>query len=371
MERNPYFWQVDKDGNQLPYLDKVIHRLYGTPDVFSLWIVNGEIDFQNRGLQLGNYPLYKTNEKKGDYTVKISKSVDCLVIVPNHTCKDKRIREFNQNADVRKALSFAVNRKEIHDLIYNGLGVIRQYSPLSVSAEFHQKLSNNCIEYDVKKANAMLDAAGYKDKDAAGFRKWKDGSGETLSFIIESTSPAGSSDADEIEMVCKYFGAVGVKATHKPVERALYTQHYGANDIQWAAWTAGRTAFPILVPATFLGTMFDIPWALAWGYWVGDAKHPAAEEPPQGHWFRQMWDIWNKIAVEPDAKKRTAMFLTILDIWVEQLPIIGNVGENPALQIVKNTLINFKEGLINDDTTRHESLIPTQTMFWEEPDKHK
>ena len=115
----------------------------------------------------------------------------------------------------------------------------------------------------------MLDKAGYSKKGADGIRLWKDGSNEPISIIVESTSPAGSPAADEIEMVCKYFNAVGVKATHKPVERALYTQHFNANEIQWAVWSAGRTLFPILVPNTFLGTMYDIPWALGLGF-LGD-----------------------------------------------------------------------------------------------------
>ena len=83
-----------------------------------------------------------------------------------------------------------------------------------------------------------------------------------------------------------------------------------------------------------------------------------------------MWEIWDKIAVEPDDQKRTQMFLQILDIWAAELPIIGIVGEVPSIHVVKNTLHNFKGGVPNDDTTRHESLIPTQTLYWEEPSKH-
>ncbi len=67
MERNPYFFAVDADGNQLPYIDKITHRLYDTPDNFNLWIINGEIDFQNRHVDIGNFTLFKTNEEKGGF----------------------------------------------------------------------------------------------------------------------------------------------------------------------------------------------------------------------------------------------------------------------------------------------------------------
>ncbi|MCB0061904.1 MAG: hypothetical protein KDE19_07310, partial [Caldilineaceae bacterium] len=59
MERNPYFHQVDADGNQLPYIDEIQHRLFDTDEVFNLWIINGEIDFQNRHVQIANYTLFK------------------------------------------------------------------------------------------------------------------------------------------------------------------------------------------------------------------------------------------------------------------------------------------------------------------------
>ena len=121
--------------------------------MFNLWIVNGEIDFQQRHVDLGNYTLFKDNETKGSYKLVLTKSVDCQVVVPNHTCKIPRVREFNQNRDVRIGLSYAINRKEVQDLVYNGLGTIRQYSPLSISPQSYPKLSNVHLDYDVKKAN--------------------------------------------------------------------------------------------------------------------------------------------------------------------------------------------------------------------------
>ena len=69
IERNPYFFAVDEEGQQLPYIDKLTHRLFESPEVFSLWITNGEIDFQYRHTQIANLPLYKSSEAAGDYQV--------------------------------------------------------------------------------------------------------------------------------------------------------------------------------------------------------------------------------------------------------------------------------------------------------------
>ena len=69
MERNPYFLAVDAQGNQLPYIDKVTHRLYqaSAPDVLTLRVTNGEIDMQYRQMSIANLPVYKAGEAKGDY----------------------------------------------------------------------------------------------------------------------------------------------------------------------------------------------------------------------------------------------------------------------------------------------------------------
>lgn len=69
--RNPYFFAVDSAGNQLPYVDKLTHRLFSQTDVLSLWVTNGEIDFQGRHMTLSNFTLYKENEAKGDYKVVV------------------------------------------------------------------------------------------------------------------------------------------------------------------------------------------------------------------------------------------------------------------------------------------------------------
>ena len=369
MERNPYFAQVDSAGNQLPYVDKVTHLLYEAPDAFSSRIIAGEVDYQGRGVSIGNFTLYKENESKGDYTVKQGVTAGHVAFQPNHTTKNKMLREFFQNRDVRIALSYAINRQEINDLIYSGTATPRQYSPLKESPQYYEKLSNVYIEYDVAKANQMLDAAGYDKKDAQGFRLWKDGSG-TLNFAIEATWPTGDPLEDAAQTVVKYFAAVGVKSAYKAVERTLYTQHYNANEIESGFWGGDRTLLPLTAPLIFIATTLDRPWAPAWGLWRLNPKDPNAEEPPPDHWIRKIWDTWDKLAVEPDEKKRNDLFFQILDVWAEELPMIGILGQLPQPLIAKNGLKGTKEGIPIDDPTKDEQFINPQTFFWDDPSKH-
>lgn len=369
MERNPFFWQVDSAGNQLPYIDKITHLLFETPDAFNTRIIAGEVDFQARHISIGDFTLLKENEGKGDYQVVMGVSANHIAFQPNHTAKNKQVREFFQDRKVRQALSIAINRQEINDLVFNGTAVPRQYSPLKASPQYYEKLSNAFIEYDPDKANALLDEAGYSKKGADGIRLWKDGSGP-VSFIIEGTAQAGSPDEDAVQTMVKYFADVGVKATYKAQERSLYTERYNANEIDSAFWGGDRTLLPIVAPWIFLGSMIDRPWAAAWGLYYNNPKDPNAEEPPADHFIRKIWEIQDQIDVEPDDAKRTKLFQSILDIWAEELPMIGIVGELPSPTVVKNGFKGFKAGFPNDDTTEDENLLNTQTYYWDDPTKH-
>jgi peptide/nickel transport system substrate-binding protein len=351
MERNPYFIQVDSAGNQPPYVDKVTHLLFESADAFATRVVAGEVDYQARHMSIGNFTLYKENESAGDYTVKVGVTANHVAFQPNHTTKNEKLREFFQNRDVRLALSYAINRQEINDLVFNGTATPRQYSPLKASPQFYEKLSNAHIEYDVAKANQMLDAAGYDKKDGEGFRLWKDGSG-TLSFTIEGTAATGDPFEDAAQTMVKYFNAVGVKSAYKAIERALYTEHYQANEIEAAFWGGDRTLLPLSAPIIFIGTQPDRPWSVAWGLWRNNPEDPNAEEPPADHWIRTLWDTWDKLAVEPDEAARNQLFNQILDIWAEELPMIGILGELPQPLIVKNGLKGTKDKFPIDDPTK-------------------
>ncbi|HEU5102238.1 MAG TPA: ABC transporter substrate-binding protein [Roseiflexaceae bacterium] len=369
MERNPYFWQVDSAGNQLPYIDKVNHLLFEAPEAFNTRIIAGEVDFQARHVSIGNFTLFKENESAGDYSVVLGVNANHIAFQPNHTAKNPKIRELFQNRDVRIALSLAINRQEINDLVYNGTATPRQYSPIKLSPQYYEKLTTAHIEYNKDKANELLDAAGYDKKGADGFRLWKDGSGP-VSFIVEGTAQPGSPDEDAVQTMVKYFADVGIKATYKVDERALYTERYQANEVESAFWGGDRTVLPLVAPIIWLGTQPDRPWAVAWGLKKNNPEDANGEDPPEGHFITKIWELWDQTSAEPDEAKRNALFNQILDIWAEEVPMIGILGELPAPVIVKNGFKGYKEGFPVDDTTEDEHLLNTQTYYWDDPSKH-
>lgn len=370
MERNPYYFAVDPDGHQLPYLDTVSHRLFESPEVLNLWVVNGEIDFQARHIALDNFTLFKESEADGDYKVFIGNSAGHQALQLNLSTKNEQLREFFNNRDVRLGISHAMNRDEVNELIFNGLLTPRQYSPLELSPNYYPKLSEAHIEYDVAMANQYLDDAGYVDGDGDGVREFPDGT--PISFIIEGTAEAGTAGEDAAQLVSEYLAEVGIQATYKYFERSLYTEHFQANEIEAAFWGGDRTVVPLAPGAPiFRGTMIDRPWAAGWGLWFNSGgTDPNGEEPPADHFIWDIWDLWSQIEVEPDPQQQNALFEQILDIWAEEIPMIGLLGASPSLIIVKNGFRNYLEGMPIDDTTGDEHLLETESYFWENPEDH-
>lgn len=371
IERNPYFFAVDSAGNQLPYIDKITHRLFESAEVKNLWVTNGEIDMQYRHMQIGDLPLYKASEAKGDYKVVLGVLASHVVLTLNLTTKNKPLNEFYNQRNVRIAISHAVNRDQLNQLVYNGLLKPRQYSPLPMSPQYHEKLSSAYLKYDPDTANKLLDEAGYAKKDADGFRLYKDGSGP-ISFIIEGTDQAGTPGEDAAMLVAKDLAKVGLKMTYKYVERSLYTQHYDANEIEGAWWGGDRTVLPIVPEAIiFRGVQRDRPWCPGWSYHYLEPGNPNAVKPPDGHWVYNIWKIWDEeVIIEPDPAKQTAAFKKILDIWATELPMIGLLGEQPAVTIVKNGFKGYPPGMPNDDTTGDEHYCQGETYYWDDPAKH-
>ena len=373
MSRNPYFWQTDEAGQQLPYIDQVNHRLFETADVFNMWIVNGEIDYQARHVESSNYTLYKESESSGDFGTRRLTSALHPILTPNMTCKNLQLREFFMERDARIAMSYAMDRESLNELAFDGLGTPRQFSPIEGSPNYYPALSNAYLDYDPNKANELLDGIGYTAKDADGYRLYKDGSG-AISFTIEMFYQPGDPNEDAAQMVISYLAEVGIKAQYKYAERSLFYEHCKANEVEANNWQMDRTVLPLAAPGNFTADEYGVavyrPWAGAWTMWRSDHTDPNAEEPPEGHWIWDIWALSDEIKVEPDSTRQNALFEQIMDIWIEELPAIGLLGQLPQIVIVKNGLMNFVEDLPYDDPVEDEELQNPQQFYWDNPEEH-
>lgn len=70
-ERNPYYFKVDPDGNQLPYIDRLVVDYATGTDVVNLKTISGQLSVAGLDLLLANYPVLKQSEQQGGYKVTL------------------------------------------------------------------------------------------------------------------------------------------------------------------------------------------------------------------------------------------------------------------------------------------------------------
>jgi len=159
-ERNPFFYQVDPAGNQLPYIDKVVVTAVNK-EVYQAKIMSGEADIAVANTTMENYSLYKENEQQGGYRVIAVPGVNAseagFSINQNHP--DPELRKYFNDVRFRQALSMALNREEMNEAVYFGLGTPRQATTLPSSSFYKPEWGEEhpSIKYDPDKASALLD----------------------------------------------------------------------------------------------------------------------------------------------------------------------------------------------------------------------
>lgn len=359
MERNPYYWQVDTQGNQLPYIDKIEHALFDNTEVLNLWVAQGKINEQGRHMDTGSYTFYKENEAKGKYRVLNWRAASTGAYFPNQNAKDPVLATLFATPDFRQALNIAINRDEINQTVWNGLGTSRQASPITGSPEFDPEFVTKWAEYDPDTANALLDGLGLK-RGADGVRVRSDG--KPLEFIVEHTSGTGSKDLDQHEFVRRYWAAIGVKATMNYVERSLYEEHVHNGDVEVGYWGFDRLSVIKADPGRWTATIDDGPWAPLYGHFYSASPYAKAE-PPADHWIRKIWNLWEQTQQTADEATRNATFQQIIDIHKQAPNVVGIVGEMVSPFIVSTNFRNFLGGFIADDTLRDDGLLNPVQFF--------
>jgi peptide/nickel transport system substrate-binding protein len=180
-ERNPYYFKVDTAGNQLPYMDTVLHLL--AEDIKSVAPVKamaGEYDLatETEGLSVTDYPVLKGHEEDGKYTTYLWENrlnATAMSLCFNYTHKDPILREIFNDIRFRQAMSLAIDREEISESIFYGLTRPWTAPVSAVWTGYEDWMGTYYAQHDVETANALLDEMGLEWDDAHEYRLRPDG----------------------------------------------------------------------------------------------------------------------------------------------------------------------------------------------------
>lgn len=361
-ERNPYYWKVDTEGNQLPYIDSTLIHIISDREVSLAKLIAGELTFAGRQAQLKDMELYGQSREAANLKIKMWNSTfpGKTVIVPNLTAKDANVRAFFQNKDVRHALSVALDRSDINNAVYFSLGEPRQWAVWPSSKYYREGDENHWAQHDPEMANALLDGAGYAQKDGDGFRLHPDGS--RVSWVCH----LDTEQADVVnvfELAAEHWRNVGVEAVLNPINRALLNELVAANDVSMSGWEGDISDITWVWTSRLNHPSHgNVRWGRAWQLWLdGDTDNEFAEEPPDDiKWVDATWQ--EMIDALTDAE-HVAKARELWDWFYDYLPGFGTVGI-PKPVVMKQNFTNFPdEGVWGFSVIRAVPVHPEQFFF--------
>lgn len=337
-ERNPYYWRVDIEGNQLPYIDSVYFHLVADPAGVNAMGIAGDLSKQSRAIDLAQYPIYQANAEAGNYHMLLwpQAQASSVTLWFNQSIEDARYRELFQDLRFRRAMSHAIDRDTINDIAFLSQGVSRTSTVVPDSPYYDAALENIHGEYDVELAQSLIDELGLT-RNSAGFYTFADGE-EILLKIEADVTFAGMQDG--LELVAQWWNELGFRTNLEILTREVYWPRAGANEVMIATWQTDRGLVPMVDPI-YIFPFDERSWmAPAYGTWYktngAEGIEPTAE-------FKQAMDLYDEYKTTTDPERQVEIGKEIVRLSTENLWTIGTVGLVPNPVVVNNCFMNVGE----------------------------
>ena len=348
LEKNPFYWRKDSAGNSLPYIDQLIIEIIPSTDNQLIRFRSGELD--SIGVDPEAFQLLKREEKRGKYKIYNSSALGYRFVGFNlNQAKNSegkpllnpiKSRWFN-NLAFRQAVAYAINRQQINNTIYRGLGEIK-HSPLGVQSSYYlsPEAGLKVYKYNPEKSKKILLDSGFQYNDA---NELLDENGNRVEFTIL----VKSEEKIRIDTAVKIQGDlshIGIKANLQILNfNSVLKKLLSSRD-----WECYVGAFG--VPGA------DIEPNLLSLFWLSNGSFHQFNlgskpgEPKIKNWQVSDWEkeidrLFTAAYQTIDENKRREIYGEFQQIVAEQLPIFFLV--NPlAIQAVRNHIDNFKSSAI-------------------------
>ena len=341
--RNPYYPKVDPVGQQLPYIDELNTEQVDNWEILAAMASTGQVDFAAFALRTQDIPLLKLGERNGMIKVHIWQRLHAsdVAIQPNYNYEDKRLSDLYWDIRFRAALSHAINREEVNEIIYFGRGFPRQVTVHPSSSFYEKEWELNYLEYKPDYSRQLLDEIGVVDRDGDGYREFPDGSRMTITLeFYDFETPKGIT----MELVQEYWRQIGIDLRLKLVDGNLQRERAVGGEMQMTLWHADRVTdilFP-LFPDWWVAR--SISWDRGmwndWSRWYMKEGEAGSEPPPV---MRKLQDQVDAMWVTMDEAERHRIGQQILKTGAEQLWVIGTVGLAPHPVVVASRLKGVPE----------------------------
>jgi peptide/nickel transport system substrate-binding protein len=362
-QRNPYFHRIDAAGRQLPYIDRVVMAIADSK-IIPAKTGAGESDLQARYLRFDNYTFLKDAEERNDYTVRLWRTApgSQLALYPNFNSSDPVWRGLVRDVRFRRALSLAIDRHEINQAIYYGLAKEGQNTVLPESPLYKPEYRKAWAQFDLPRANQLLDEIGLTKRDSDGIRLLPDG--RPLQIIVE-TSGESTEESDVLELIRDTWSEAGIKLFSRPSQLQVFRDRIfsGATQMAIAKGIENGLVTADTPPMEFAPTSQyqQLQWP-KWGQFA-ETKGRAGEAPDMP-FARDLLALLGDWFAAGSTDERKTVWGKILTITAEEVPTIGLVAGVPQPVVISNKLRNVPAaGIYNWDPGAHFGIYHPDS-FW-------
>ena len=360
--RNPYFHRVDPEGRQLPYIDEVAMTVVDGK-LIPAKAGSGEVDLQARSLNFSDYTFLKEGEERHGFAVRLWRTASGahLALFPNLNAKDAAWRALFRDVRFRRALSLGIDRHEINQVLYYGLGIEANNTVLPRSPLYKADYAERWAGHDPDQANALLDEMGLVERGGDDVRLLPDG--RPLEIIVE-TAGEDTEQADVLDLIRDGWAALGIKLFTKPSQRQVFRNRIFAGETQMSIWSGYENGIPTadMSPAEYAPTrQISLQWP-RWGQHYETSG--AAGEPPDLAPARALLDLYRAWTGSVERAGRARIWHEILRINAENVFTIGLVSGVLQPVLIGNALRNVPdEAMYSWNPGAHFGIYMPDT-FW-------
>jgi peptide/nickel transport system substrate-binding protein len=234
LERNPYWFGVDKAKRRLPYLNELIFLVVPDQDAADLKFRSGELDGLDN-VKPENYSWYEANQAKGSYTLydlgpeyvsrfvwfnlnKVQPPIGDEKVPAGMRVGDSRVDPVKyawfSNPIFRRAISHAIDRDAIIRSVYYGQGE-KNWSTMARTNKLWYLPDLVHYDYDVAESKRLLASLGFKDSNKDGVLE--DAGGHPIAFSLK-TNADNTMRVATGNFIKDDLAKVGIKMTLAPAD---------------------------------------------------------------------------------------------------------------------------------------------------------
>jgi peptide/nickel transport system substrate-binding protein len=339
--RNPYYHRVDAAGRQLPYIDRIVLNI-ADGRILAAKTGAGESDLQARGLTFANYTFLRQAAMRNDFSVHLwdtAKGAQ-IALYPNLNAADPVWRALNRDVRFRRALSLAINRHEVNQVVYFGLAVEGGNTLLPASPLYRPEDRAAWSRFDLKQANRLLDEIGLTKRDSRGVRLLPDG--RPMEIVVE-TAGEDTEQTDVLELIHDTWMEAGIKLFAKPSQREVFRSRVFSGQTNLSVWPGIENALPTanMAPEEFAPTSQQ---QLQWPKWGEYAETNGAHgEPPDDPIAQQLLHLAIAWRGAESLDERTRIWRQMIEINADQVYSIGIIAGVKQPVVVSERLHNVPE----------------------------